>query len=224
MKMSKKKHMRFANLNLNFQSENRQFAVVLVMGIIFSCVLVFVLWLQSQRIRKPLETYVMDSSVPSFEIKLVSNGVVDSGVSMDIQVAFFDIEKQEIEVDDSFNFISDSDGVLVSESLNFEQLIVGRKYNVLIKGPVHRQLKFENIEFHSGVINLTERALQPGDLPWENGLQDKVINEDDYNSLIKRIGSTDENDLVVADLDFNGVINEVDRSLLLSTLVNYEKK
>jgi len=60
----------------------------------------------------------------------------------------------------------------------------------------------------------TEKAIEPGDLPPQDG----VCNAHDASLILERIGKSDNEALRVADLNYDGMVNLNDYSLLLGTL------
>lgn len=146
---------------------------------------------------------------------------------------FKDVEIKMIE--NTTNSIAIWKGVLTLSGVN-----PGSKYVVLIKGPKHLQKKFcvnnptENIEgglpyrclggdgqitIQAGenLLDFSGVLLQGGDLPTQDG----IVNAYDVSLVINIIEngvSTDAEDLRVADIDLNGVVNAKDRSYLIETL------
>ena len=211
----------------DFSSENRQFAVVLILGILFSIVIVFMLWLQSHRSTdtqlsyvQPLETYVMEARGVSVDVKLLVDGVNSRGIQFPVDVVVYNLATENVVFDGVVVVTSDDDGVFGGTIPEVDFGGDDSVFDILIKGPKHRQVKFSSVLLSGVVFNLTDRPLPPGDLPWNNGEQDKVVNMNDYDALVSRIGSDDPIDLLIADLDFNGVINDLDRSLMLKTLAS----
>lgn len=115
----------------------------------------------------------------------------------------------------------------------------GDGYTILVKGPKHLQKKFcqnnptEQIEqgfpyrcLGAGAIsltttdnelNFTDVLLQGGDLPNQDG----IINAYDVSRVLDILAtgeSTKDEDLQVADIDLNGIVNAKDRSYLIETL------
>lgn len=97
---------------------------------------------------------------------------------------------------------------------------------IYLKGPKHLQKKLvERTELVSGNNNNFDWTgellqLEPGDLPnpANNYEQDGVVNAMDVALLVERIGSHEDGDLQVADLNYDDIVNANDLSLLIATL------
>lgn len=85
-----------------------------------------------------------------------------------------------------------------------------------VKPEKHVQRVFKNMSVVNGVVDLTSRPFEPGDLP----VQDGVVNLADINKVTATISkiSITADDLQVADVNYDGVVNAADLSLILSTL------
>ena len=207
-----------------FLSPNVQFALILVLAIIFSFVIVGLLWLQSVGEAKDPELYFLGGSsvelvVPT-TLNIRATGVSDPDLNLAAAVVLFDKSLGEIVFNKVIRFTSDSKGVFKSKDIDFSEFDLSSKYDILVKGSKHQQIKFLDVELaNRREIDLTSRSLPPGDLRWLSTGQDKIVNLDDYDALVSRLGSRDPVDLAVADLDINGVVNAQDRSLLLKTLM-----
>lgn len=113
-------------------------------------------------------------------------------------------------------------------------------YQIYIKGPKHLAKKFcrdnqedrctsnETLALIVGenTFDFSKTILEGGDLPNPNdgGKQDGVVNSVDFGLVNNRLGSTAAEDLAIADLDLNGIVNVTDRILLRITLeTRYEE-
>lgn len=146
---------------------------------------------------------------------------------------------------ENVNLTSDDNGVY-SGSVNLSGQEVGGKCKFfIIKGPKHLARKFcENNQkvrctspasgevpksitlAATNTLDFSQLALEGGDLPNPNdgGKQDGVVNSVDFGLMNNRLGSTAEEDLAIADLDLNGIVNVTDRILLRNTLeTRYEE-
>lgn len=138
----------------------------------------------------------------------------------------------------------DANGIAIWEGqVELDGVTADTQYSILIKGPRHLQRKFcenqpteqaeEGLPYRclgSGKISLQAGInqfdfsgvlLQAGDLPTTNGLQDGIINLHDVSVVLNMVRSgisTNPADLLVADMDLNGVVNAKDRSYLIETL------
>jgi len=139
---------------------------------------------------------------------------------------------------------TDQNGIALWEGqVEIYDFLVGNEYSLLIKGPKHLQKKFcqnnpqEQLEqglpyrcVEKGKLTIKEGIntfdfsgvlLQAGDLPTNQGLQDGIINLHDVSALLNTITdgiNTVPENLIIADIDLNGVINVKDRSYLIETL------
>lgn len=137
----------------------------------------------------------------------------------------------------------DANGIAIwSGSVTFDKQSPSSNYAVLIKGPKHLKRKFcsnnptedaeggfpyrclgvGSITLAAGTntLDFSQVLLLAGDLPGAKG-QDGIVNSHDVSlvlNMIKTGQSTDPNDLKVADMDLNGVVNAKDRSYLVETL------
>lgn len=139
---------------------------------------------------------------------------------------------------------TDQNGIALWEGqVEVYDFLVGNEYSLLIKGPKHLQKKFcqnnpqeqpeQGLPYHcveKGKLTIKEGIntydfsgvlLQAGDLPTTEGLQDSIINLHDVSALLNMIRdgiNTAPENLIIADIDLNGVINTKDRSYLIETL------
>ena len=73
-----------------------------------------------------------------------------------------------------------------------------------------------NLDF-SGILNLV------GDLPSASGEQNGVVDSYDISYVLNNLGNTDEDKLKIGDLNFDGVIDTQDKSLIIQSLnVKYD--
>ena len=137
----------------------------------------------------------------------------------------------------------DANGISIWEgSFTPTAITPGSNYSILIKGPRHLQRKFcqnnpteraeEGFPYTCSVVgqitltgqenllDFSQVLLQAGDLPGSVG-QDGVVNAIDVSLVLNMIRngfSEQPNDLIIADMDLNGVVNAKDRSYLVETL------
>lgn len=97
----------------------------------------------------------------------------------------------------------------------------GYHYRLRIKGPKHLQEVFNNVVFERGVeTDLTSKALRPGDLN-----QDSVLDKTDLTEVSKRIFSNKTDDISFGDVNFDGRVDIIDRTLILNTLsIQYDQE
>lgn len=112
--------------------------------------------------------------------------------------------------DNSTNFIGHLTG------LHYPDLTPSGHYWISLKGEKHTQRIFADLTLNQDVqLNLTAKPLEPGDIPTQDG---KVDNNDIDQLLSIFSKSTIGNSDLVADLNYDGVINSIDMGLILKTL------
>jgi hypothetical protein len=121
---------------------------------------------------------------------------------------------------------------IFSGSVTFTKVEPKSTYYLLIKGPKHVQKKICSnsptetspgeyvctnlLTVTSGTndINLSNIYLMAGDVPKQDG----VVNSVDFGNVRTRFGKADYPSLEIADLNFDGVVNTQDFSLIIQTL------
>lgn len=83
-----------------------------------------------------------------------------------------------------------------------------------IKPEKHRSALFETTLIPNMQVDLTDKPLEPGDIAITNQGQDGVIDQNDYQYIKSKIFSTDYQ----ADLNYDGVVNAGDLSIIIDTL------
>ena len=152
------------------------------------------------------------------QIKTKFKGVDKPGVDALIAVRIKETSYGAIVFDDKINFSSDPKGILTSEIISVP---IGSQADIWLKGPQHRARKFEDIFLNQeNMLDISQYELLPGDLPWENGLQDGVMTRDDLNALDAIIPSQNQADLIVGDINYSNEVNGDDMSLFLYTVFN----
>ena len=104
----------------------------------------------------------------------------------------------------------------------------GKRYSLILKGPKHVALLMEeNVALVEGKPNAQNFAwiskpLPPGDVPdpSEDNLQNCVVNAADVSLVKNRTSDQDPTaeDLMVADLNYDDIVNAIDVGLLTNTL------
>ena len=99
----------------------------------------------------------------------------------------------------------------------------GRNYALFVKGPKHRSVRMEeNIALTDGqnTFDWSAKLLEPGDLqnPNSSMKQDCTVNSVDISLLTARMGATDTDNLTVADVNYDNVVNSADMSKVVNTL------
>ena len=101
------------------------------------------------------------------------------------------------------------------------------KIGMVIQGPKHIGMQFGEVNTTSS-IDLTAYPLRPGNLPFAQnggeivlGAQDDALDITDYNVLmaIMTKETQTETDLAIADLNYDGFVNMLDRGLFLKTFL-----
>lgn len=115
-----------------------------------------------------------------------------------------------IKVDDSGIY----HGEIVLSSDHF-----GHHYRLRVKGPRHLQEVFLNVVFLAEEeLDLTNQPLRPGDLN-----VDGKVDVSDIKIINERMFSTNPTDLTLADINFDKIVDIVDRTRVLNTLsVQYD--
>jgi len=180
-------------------------------------------------------TPTVEASTPILNFKVSFAGVLDSSKVKETPEVTVKIKKGlEIVAEFTGVQLEPDTGAAFKGSVVLSGVAPGGDYTIYIKGPRHLVRKFcqdKQTErcFGRGRIVLTSGknefdfsrlSLEPGDLPnpSENMQQDSVVNGVDLSLLKARLGKDYPEELAVADLDFNGVINTRDIVLLLRTL------
>jgi hypothetical protein len=129
-------------------------------------------------------------------------------------------------------------------SVAFTSVAVGSdtKYTVFVKVGKHLQKRvcgFAPSEASGGLYNCSDSAiplsagvnnldfsgimLLAGDLPSSSGVQNGVVDSYDISYILNNLGSTDATKMAIGDLNFDGVIDTQDRSLIIQSLnVKYD--
>jgi len=113
----------------------------------------------------------------------------------------------------------------------------GTKYTIFVKAGKHIQKRIcsfapsgskggtyncsdSAIPLSKGVNNLDFSGilLLVGDLPSSSGVQNGVIDSYDISYVLNHLGSQEEDQLAIGDLNFDGVIDTQDRSLIIQSL------
>jgi len=185
-------------------------------------------------------TGVQNGPVLNFRIKF--QGVTDPNVVVDlhkmkkviVRVVKGGFEKVFGQVETRIG-----EGGVYTGRINLSGVPAGTNYAIFIKGPQHLARKFcennqkercrtvgGNITLNDGVndYDFTGLPLEAGDLPGEQG-QDGVVNALDFSLWKNSYGMNENEKLLVADVNFDGIINVADWNLIRETLsVRYEEE
>lgn len=110
--------------------------------------------------------------------------------------------------------------------LTLTDIPTGPNYNLFVKGPKHLKRRmaarislYPNQDTRNN-FDWTGKPLEPGDLPDpnQNFKQDGKVDAHDASLLLDRLYFQTESDLAVADLNYDGIVNLNDFSLLVATL------
>lgn len=122
---------------------------------------------------------------------------------------------------------SESEGTVSQDGwVPFTGISSGRTYALSIKGPLHRNVKMETSTLlstgtpASQDFDWSSSPLEPGDLqdPNTGGNQDCVVNSIDLSLIESRIAETDNASLIVADVNYDNVVNGNDVAKVVNTL------
>jgi len=110
--------------------------------------------------------------------------------------------------------------------VTLDGLMAGKYYTLNLKGPKTRSVKMvQHFTLQAGNsatqdFDWTANPLDPGDVPDPNngGKQDCTVNSTDWSLIQSRIGATDQPNLDVADVDYNGLVNGEDIGKMIHTL------
>lgn len=97
----------------------------------------------------------------------------------------------------------------------------GSGYTLLIKGGLHLQKKMQgtfSITDADNIIDLSNVVLSAGDIQGEHNTQDGVIDSLDISYIRSHFGESAAENIETADLNFDGVVDSQDYSLLMSSL------
>ncbi|OGG02135.1 hypothetical protein A2W14_02730 [Candidatus Gottesmanbacteria bacterium RBG_16_37_8] len=114
-----------------------------------------------------------------------------------------------------------ADGWVILDGVN-----ENRYYSLILKAPKFRGSQMVDHVFLRGgqrtdqIYSWVNNPLEPGDLPNPNNqmLQDCTVNSIDISLMIARIGNTGTNEIEVADVNFDGIVNGNDISKVVNTL------
>jgi hypothetical protein len=171
--------------------------------------------------------------------KVMLKGVVDKNLANQyLFVKAVGTGNQEATFDKAFLWQDENNPELWRGTLNFPQEFLTTQdqatpeatpklFTFYIKGPVHLQRKFENVQIIQGQeLDFTDKLLLPGDVVLPDTGQDDKVDELDRDylwSLIAKDGRKPSlEEIKAADLDLNGLINSRDYSLLIDTGIGTE--
>lgn len=175
---------------------------------------------------------------PILNFKVKFQGVASKRADQKVRVV---VKKSALDKTfNNVNVVADDNGIY-SGSVTLTDVPAGNNYRISIKGPKHLSRKFcENnqavrcvgagkIALVGGAnsLDFSKIVLEAGDLPNPNegAKQDGVANSIDYSLWKARIGKEDNDNLAVADVNFDGVVNQIDWQLMRVTLeTKYEEE
>lgn len=167
----------------------------------------------------------------NFRVKLqgiTSQPKNSSPVSIQIKL----VEGNKVVNTKQVEFSPQADGAYVANT-NYEKIYLNKKYSFLIKGPKHIQkrvcvnspsenisgtylCKDSNITFKKGdnTLDFTNIILLSGDLPLQNGIVDAV----DIAYVRNFVGRNDPDIVARGDINFDGVVDSQDYTLIINAL------
>ena len=112
----------------------------------------------------------------------------------------------------------DDSGIYHGE-ISLDDNFFGHHYRLRIKGPKHLQAVFADVVFQGNTeLDLTDQPLRPGDLN-----ADGKVNSSDIQIINDRIFSNSPMAIEQADVNFDQIVNILDRTLVINTLsVQYD--
>ncbi len=146
--------------------------------------------------------------------------IKDVLVEIPIDITILDKASNEIVFDQIVIFSSNPNAdkeIFLSSKINLESN--NKVYDILVSASKFQATRFPSNVAQNGLFDLSFKPLLAGDLSISAGLQDNLVDQVDYDILIQRISSNTPEDLEIADLDFNGIINSYDRSLLIKAIL-----
>jgi len=179
------------------------------------------------RIPTPTLTPIPTPLLSQISFSLKFNGIRDVKPDLKVKVTVANITSG---VKKDFNEIevsADSNTVYRPKNwLTLTDVSSGGNYNLYVKGPKHLRRKMANqVSLYPSQdtrnnFDWTGKPLEPGDLPNpnKNYEQDGKIDAQDGSLLLDRLYRQGETDLRVADLNYDGIVNLNDFSLLIATL------
>ena len=168
----------------------------------------------------------------TLNLKLKFQGITSQPASQ------FNSMKVKVSLSDTVSttgdFTADTNGIW-SGKVSFTNVPIGTPLSIFVKGPKHLQkricvanpteTKGGTFTCQNGTItlvagdnnlNFSNIILLAGDLP--DPQQDGVVDSSDISFLRQHLTSTDSNDLVIGDLNLDGVITTQDYSLAIAAL------
>ncbi len=152
--------------------------------------------------------------------------------SSPIQIQFKLVEGNKVIDTKQVSFSPQADGAYVANT-SYSNISPSKKYSLLVKGPKHIQkrictnspsenvsgtykCKDSEITFKTGdnTLDFTNIVLLSGDLPLQNGIVDAV----DIAYIRNNIGKSDADIVARADLNFDGVVDTQDYTLIINAL------
>ena len=152
--------------------------------------------------------------------------------SSPVSIQFKLVEGNKVINTKQIEFSPQADGAYVANT-TYDNIYFSKKYSFLIKGPKHIQkricvnsptenisgtylCKDSNITFKSGgnTLDFTNVILLSGDLPLQNGIVDAV----DIAYVRNYVGRSEADIVARADLNFDGVVDSQDYTLIINAL------
>lgn len=171
---------------------------------------------------------------PTFNFKLKFQGInkkpADKYNSIPVKISA--VDGTGVKIEGSGTFTADDAGVWTGK-VSFKGLKTGTGFYFLVKGPKHIQKRICTLaptEQYPGsyrcrgqeritlaadsVPDFSKIYLLTGDLPNQDGLVDSY----DLSLIRNNIGKTDDNVIKLADLNFDGIVDTQDHSLIIAAL------
>jgi hypothetical protein len=180
-------------------------------------------------------TFVDSGNSPVLNFKVKFQGVTTKRADQKVTVI---AKKTDTNVTKTYSniVVTANDSGIYSGSVVLADFSAGDKFNIFIKGSKHLAKRFcknnqtdrcissdttgITLTVGNNDLDFSSLVLEAGDLPNpnEDGEQDGVVNSVDFSLIESRVGQTGADELVIADLNLDGIVNWGDVGLLLDTL------
>lgn len=205
-------------------------------GVSGNALLDFQLTPQSKVVEKATALDILGTLTP-FSIKIGGGGTIEAPI-IKFKIKFRDVPAENaanypnqkvflgvLKDDIGWEFpnvqvnYSGEGGIYLAENISLTGVPAGSDYILYIKGPKHLAKGFHDVTLISGNnpgFYWVDNELEPGDLPPQDGF----INSLDISKIVDllEVPSPSQDQLDVADLNYDGVINGADINSLLLTL------
>lgn len=156
------------------------------------------------------------TGIPVVTLKIKFRGVTENKGVQVVKVSVY--KEGAFKKEFSGVYAKFKDGTYVIENLKLLGIAPGKNYRLFVKGPKHLSHGFDLVELKDGnnIFDYTNEELEAGDL----SPQDGVINSLDISRLLEllTVDNPSKEQLMIGDLNFDGVINGADINEMLLSL------